>query len=116
MAALDLVPNEIQDHYEVREWRNALAILAAAHPDEWREIIEVLSKFRLLFELRAIDVGVIVTRSDELQEIFADLGRGPSFGASTTDMSKLLPRLDGGGGGGCPVAVFGIRRGAYVED
>ncbi len=48
MAALDLVPNEIQDLYEVREWRNALAILAAAHPDEWREIIEMLSNFRLL--------------------------------------------------------------------
>ncbi len=48
MAALDLVPNEIQDHYEIREWRNALAILAAADPDEWREIIEVLSNFRLL--------------------------------------------------------------------
>ncbi len=196
MVAGDLVPNDIQDLYEVREWRNALAILAAAHPDEWREIIEVLSNFRLLrsdimtpggrksliagrldqhferlgwrekgfdarivvdgdeyvtpthkvdcykgrvalevewnnkdpfydrdlnnfrllFELRAIDVGVIVTRSDELQEIFVELGRGPSFGASTTHMSKLLPRLDGGGGGGCPVAVFGIRRGAYVED
>lgn len=75
-----------------------------------------LNNFRLLFELRAIDVGVIVTRSDELQEIFVELGRGPSFGASTTHMSKLLPRLDGGGGGGCPVAVFGIKRGAYVED
>ena len=75
-----------------------------------------LNNFRLLFDLRAIDVGVIVTRSDELQEIFVELGRGPSFGASTTHMSKLLPRLDGGGGGGCPVAVFGIKRGAYVED
>ena len=75
-----------------------------------------LNNFRLLFELRAIDVGVIVTRSDELQEIFVELGRDPSFGASTTHMSKLLPRLDGGGGGGCPVAVFGIKRGAYVED
>ncbi len=48
MAAGDLVPNDIQDLYEVREWRNALAILAAAHPDEWREIIEVLANFRLL--------------------------------------------------------------------
>ena len=33
-----------------------------------------LNNFRLLFELRAIDVGVIVTRCDELQDIFDDLG------------------------------------------
>lgn len=31
-------------------------------------------------------------------------------------MSKLLPRLEGGGGGGCPVVVFGIRRAAFEDD
>ncbi len=75
-----------------------------------------LNNFRLLFELRAIDAGVIVTRCTELQQIFNKLGRGPSFGNSTTHMAKLLPRLEGGGGGGCPVVVFGIRGAAYVED
>jgi len=69
-----------------------------------------LNNFRLLFELRVIDLGVIVTRCDELQEIFNELGRGESYGASTTHMSKLLPRIEGGGGGGCPILVFGIRR------
>jgi hypothetical protein len=75
-----------------------------------------LNNFRLLFDLRAIDVGVIVTRCDELQTIFDELGRGASYGASTTHMAKLLPRLDGGGGGGCPVVVFGIRRATYVQE
>jgi hypothetical protein len=75
-----------------------------------------LNNFRLLFELRAIDVGVIITRCTELQKIFNKLGRGPSFGNSTTHMAKLLPRLDGGSGGGCPVVVFGIRETAYAED
>ncbi|HVV78096.1 MAG TPA: BglII/BstYI family type II restriction endonuclease [Chthoniobacteraceae bacterium] len=75
-----------------------------------------LNNFRLLFELRAIDVGVIITRCTELQKIFNKLGRGPSFGNSTTHMAKLLPRLDGGSGGGCPVVVFGIREAAYAED
>ncbi|MGH7006603.1 MAG: BglII/BstYI family type II restriction endonuclease, partial [Alphaproteobacteria bacterium] len=42
-------------------------------------------------------------------------GKGASYGASTTHMSKLLPRLEGGGGGGCPVVVFGIGRANYVE-
>ena len=75
-----------------------------------------LNNFRLLFELRAMSVGVIITRCDELQEIFNDLGKGSSYGNSTTHMSKLLPRLEGGGGGGCPVLVFGISKSLYVDD
>lgn len=75
-----------------------------------------LNNFRLLFELRVVSVGVIITRCDDLQEIFDELGRGDSFGASTTHMSKLLPKLQGGGGGGCPVLVFGIRKALYEED
>jgi hypothetical protein len=75
-----------------------------------------LNNFRLLFDLRAISVGVIITRCDDLQDIFNLLGRGPSYGASTTHMSKLLPRIEGGGGAGCPLLVFGIGRSVYVED
>lgn len=75
-----------------------------------------LNNFRLLFDLRAVSVGVIVTRCDDLQDIFDVLGRGASYGASTTHMSKLLPRVLGGGGGGCPLLVFGISKSLYVED
>lgn len=75
-----------------------------------------LNNFRLLFDLRAVSVGVIITRCDHLQEIFDELGRGSSFGASTTHMSKLLPRISGGSGGGCPILVFGISRALYLED
>ena len=75
-----------------------------------------LNNFRLLFELRAISVGVIITRCDELQYIFDELGKGKSYGPSTTHMSRLLPRLEGGGGGGCPVLVFGISKLLYHED
>lgn len=74
-----------------------------------------LNNFRLLFDLRAISVGVIITRCDALQNIFDTIGRGKSFGASTTHMSKLLPRLIGGGGGGCPILVFGIRPTLYLD-
>jgi len=191
-----VVPADIEERYEVHEWRNGLAILAAAHPEEWEDILRVLrgfkllksdilspggrksriadkldgefikrgwiekgfdtrivvdnvehvtpthkidcyknrvalevewnnkdpfydrdlNNFRLLFDLRAIDAGVIVTRCTQLQMIFDDLGRDPSYRSSTTHMEKLRPRLDGGSGGGCPVVVFGIRRTAYVED
>ena len=196
MANQPIVPADIAARFEVHEWRNGLAILAAARPQEWDDILAVLrgfrllrssiikpggrkstiaekldghffqlgwkekgfktkivvdeaeydtpthkvdcyknrvalevewnnkdpfydrdlNNFRLLFELRAIDVGLIVTRCDELQDIFDDLGRGPSYGSSTTHMAKLLPRIEGGGGGGCPVVVFGIRKACYVED
>jgi hypothetical protein len=196
MTNQSIVPADIAARYEVHEWRNGLAILAAAHPEEWANIIEVLRGFtllrsdvmrpggskgliagkldshftklgwvekkfdtkivvdshehvapthkvdcyrnrvalevewnnkdpfydrdlnnvRLLFDLRAIDAGVIITRCTELQKIFNQLGRGPSFGNSTTHMAKLVPRLDGGSGGGCPVVVFGISGAAYVED
>lgn len=74
-----------------------------------------LNNFRLLFELRAISVGIIITRCDELQVIIDGLGRGSSYGASTTHMSKLLPRIEGRGGGGCPILVFGISKKLYVE-
>jgi len=75
-----------------------------------------LNNFRLLFELRVLSVGVIITRCDELQEIFNLLGRGSSYGSSTTHMSKLLPRIEGGGSGGCPLLVLGIKEAAYRED
>jgi hypothetical protein len=75
-----------------------------------------LNNFRLLFDLRAISVGVIITRCDHLQDIFNDLNRGSSYGASTTHMSKLLPRIEGGSGSGCPILVFGITNKLYDED
>ncbi|MGJ8696805.1 MAG: BglII/BstYI family type II restriction endonuclease [Verrucomicrobiaceae bacterium] len=75
-----------------------------------------LNNFRLLFELRIISVGVIVTRCDELQEIFDELGRGSSYGASTTHMGKLLPKVEGGGAGGCPLLVFGMKPQLYDEE
>jgi hypothetical protein len=77
-----------------------------------------LNNFRLLFDLRVIDIGVIVTRATHLQEIFSGLGKevANKCGSSTTHMDKLLPRLEGGGGGGCPILAFGITRRKYVED
>jgi hypothetical protein len=71
-----------------------------------------LNNFRLLFDLRVVDVGVIITRCDELQEIFKELGRAQSFGMNTTHIGQLLPRIEGGG---CPIVVFGISRRLYDE-
>jgi hypothetical protein len=75
-----------------------------------------LNNFRLLFELRAIQVGVIITRSWELQAIFKRLGKGASYGKATTHHERLWPKVEGGGGGGCPVLTFAIRPGDFVDD
>ncbi len=75
-----------------------------------------LNNFRLLFDLRAISVGIIITRCDHLQKIFNELGRGSSFGNSTTHLSKLLPRIEGGSGGGCPILVIGITNKIFDEN
>lgn len=75
-----------------------------------------LNNYRLLHDRGAISVAVIVTRCDELQEIFTELDKGSSYGASTTHMSKLLPRIEGGSGGGCPILVFGITKKLYDKD
>jgi hypothetical protein len=195
-VAIELLPDQIRTLYEVHEWKHACAILHQDFPDELRDVVEVLSafrlkrswiskgggsksdisatidvqlyrrgwaekqfntkiliddvsvespthrvdcfknrvaleiewnnkdpffdrdlnNFRLLFDLRVASVGIIVTRCDDLQDIFRAVNRGSSFGASTTHMSKLLPRVLGGGGGGCPLLVFGISKKLYVED
>jgi len=192
----ELLPDFIRQNYEVHEWKHACAILKVDFPNEWNDILAVLTafrlnkswitnpggrksqvsefidrflynrnwiekefktqvvvdqntidtpthrvdcfrnrvaleiewnnkdpfydrdlnNFRLLFDLRAISVGIIITRCDDLQDIFNDLGRGSSYGASTTHMSKLLPRIKGGSGAGCPLLVLGISKSLYVED
>lgn len=67
-----------------------------------------LTTFRLLFELNVLSVGIIITRADELQEIFDRLGKGKSYGPSTTHMSKLVPKMNNRASGGCPVLALGM--------
>jgi hypothetical protein len=74
-----------------------------------------LNNFRLLHDRNAISLAIIITRCSELQAIFNRLGKGTSYGASTTHMGKLLPRLNGGSGGGCPIVVFGISANLYDD-
>lgn len=69
-----------------------------------------LNNFRLLFDLRTAHVGIIVTKADDLREVFEQLGIWSKYGTTTTWISKLLPRVEGGGGGGCPLLVFGITK------
>lgn len=192
MAISDF-PLTIQDDWEIHEWRHASAVLQSDFPDEWQDLIYVLSNFRLpnsyiakgggnkspaakridhlfssrgwketnfdvevrvdqttypspthavdsfknkiavemewnnkdpffdrdlnnfrlLHQLQVISVGVIITRSDELQDVFRNIGRQTSFGESTTHMGKLLPKIEGGGAAGCPILALGITKKLY---
>lgn len=100
--------------HEVDNFKNRVAL-----ETEWNNkdpfFDRDLTTFRLLFELNVLSVGVIVTRATELQTIFKRIGRGSSYGNSTTHMSKLVPRLNNRASGGCPVLAFGIRSSAYDE-
>lgn len=76
-----------------------------------------LLAMRTYYDCGLIDVGVIVTRSEELNDIFKNTfdENGDSlmkkYGASTTWMGKLLTRLDSRRNGGCPILAIGIRKG-----
>lgn len=204
----DVFPPEILDRYELREVRNAAALLKATNPEEFADIIEVLSEFvltdedvlgaggnksdvarrldlrfrelgwrearhdtkvmsilvkepyrpvgeterhvtesevsnegykvdnvkgrvaldvewnakdgnldrdlaayRALYEAAIIDVGVIVTRTQaDLREVALVLDPDSTKFATTTttNLTKLEPRLTRGDGGGCPVLAIAI--------
>lgn len=72
-----------------------------------------LTTFRLLFELNVLSVGIIITRADELQELFNELGKKTAAGQATTHMSKLIPKMYNRASGGCPVLAFGITKKRY---
>jgi hypothetical protein len=86
---------------------------------EWNNKTEFydrdLNNFRLLHELRVLSVGVIITRVSELQDVFDNLQIGQKYGASTTHWDKLIPKVEGGGAGGCPLLLVGITAGCYDE-
>lgn len=63
---------------------------------------------RAFYDCGLISSSVLVTRSAELNPVFRELGIHAKYGASTTWMGKLLPRIEAGRNGGCPILVFGI--------
>lgn len=87
---------------------------------EWNNKTEFfdrdLNNFRLLFDLRVIDVGIIITRCDALQSVFDAMGKGSSYGSTTTILSKLRKKLDGGAGGGCPILAIGMTPKLFLDD
>ena len=75
-----------------------------------------LLAMRTYFDCGLIDVGIIVTRSKELNDIFkevTDKNGKPliqKYGASTTWLGKLEYRLKSRRNGGCPIRAIGIKK------
>ncbi len=84
---------------------------------EWNNKTEFydrdLNNFRLLKELRVLAVGVIITRLSELRTLFTQLGEWHKYGTTSTHWDKLIPKVDGGGAGGCPLLLVGIGEACY---
>lgn len=76
-----------------------------------------LYAFRTFYECGVITCGVIITRSEELNHVFGRLGTGikQKYGASTTWMGKLLPRIHARRHGGCPLLVVGLTSDTIVD-
>ena len=75
-----------------------------------------LLAMRTYFDCGLVEVGIIVTRSKELDDIFSELTdeQGKSlkkkYGASTTWIGKLITRLKSRRNGGCPILAVGIKK------
>lgn len=75
-----------------------------------------LLAMRTYYDCDIISVGIIITRAKELQDLFRaipDENGKPiarKYGASTTWIGKLLPRLDSRRNGGCPILAVGIKK------
>lgn len=80
-----------------------------------------LLAMRTYFDCGLIDVGVIVTRAESLNDVFKqekDDNEQPlikKYGASTTWIGKLLYRLDSHRNGGCPILAVGIGKECVKE-
>lgn len=93
-----------------------------------------LFALRLFHECHLVSAGVLVTRSEEMNPVFdavplrnknggivCNKATGKpemamrKYGGSTTWIGKLLPRLNSGRHGGCPVLVFTIKP-AIISD
>lgn len=102
-----LAPTHHVDYY-----RNRIAV-----ETEWNNkdpfFDRDLTTFRLLFELNVLSVGIIITRADELQDLFYELGKKTAAGQATTHMSKLIPKMYNRASGGCPVLALGITKKKY---
>ncbi len=77
---------------------------------------KTLTDIRQLYECGIISAAVIITRGEDLNDAFKEIvdsdGKPISrkYGASSTWVGRLIPRLNARAAGGCPVLAVGIKK------
>ncbi len=74
-----------------------------------------LYAFASFYQADIIDVAILMTRSEELNEIFTDLGVKQKYGASTTWIGKLEYRIKANRSNGCPVLVLAMKQSLFND-
>lgn len=78
-----------------------------------------LINFQALHREGAIAIGVIVTRGPALQSLIGPTilskDKGLKYGQSSTHWDKLIPKVNLGGGGECPLILIGIEPPRIVD-
>ena len=127
---LDSIPKILRDRYRFEEREHAYSILAGDFASEWKDLLDCLKAFTLrkgyitkggggrsdipqTLDGFLKERGWSKKRVSELQAVFDDLGIGKKYGSSTTHWDKLIPKVSGGGAGGCPLLLVGLGVACY---
>ena len=70
----------------------------------------VLTSLRIFHEYNLISAGIIVTRAEDMTEVFKELNIAKKYGSSSTHIDRLIPRIETGEAGTCPLLIAGIRK------
>lgn len=117
-----ILENYIEGHY-IDYLKNRVAL-----DIEWNSKDQTYDRdllaFRTFYECDVISVGIVLTRAEELNDIFRSVTYEKNgkeyklyskYGASTTHINKLLERLDSRRNGGCPILAIGIKKECFTD-
>lgn len=92
-----VLPAEVLERFEIRETRDAAAVIQNTNPDEFEEIVAVLSEFRLNREDIVVPGGSKGTVATRLDGRFRELGwREGRYDREITSKLLLMPYRRGG--------------------
>ena len=105
----ETVTEAISEGYKVDNLKARVAL-----DGEWNakdgNLSRDLASYRVFYEHAIIDCAVMVTRTqDEMRELAICMGSPTKFGTTTTtNLEKLVPMMQRGDAGGCPLLAVAI--------
>lgn len=103
------VINNYLSGYKIDYFKNSVAVDL-----EWNSKDQTFDRdlmaYRAYYEHKIIDVGIVITRNEQLKDLWKDAARTKKkSGASTTWIGKLTDRLESDRAGKCPILVVAIK-------